>query len=38
MIQYAYAPYCSLFTSYGAEKENLFNNQELLPDQLLSSG
>ena len=27
--QYAYSPYWSLFISYGADKENLFNNQEL---------
>ena len=27
--QYAYSPHCSLFISYGADKENLFNNQEL---------
>ena len=25
-----YIPYCSLYISLGAEKENLFNNQELL--------
>ena len=28
--QYAYSPYCSLYISQGADKENLFNNQELL--------
>ena len=26
----AYSPYCSLYISQGADKENLFNNQELL--------
>ena len=26
--QYAYSPYCSLYISQGAEKENLFNSQE----------
>ena len=25
--QYAYSPYCSLYISLGADKENLFNNQ-----------
>ena len=24
--QYAYSPYCSLYISLGADKENLFNN------------
>ena len=28
MHQYAYSPYCSLYISKGAEKENLFNNRE----------
>ena len=28
--QYAYSPYCSLYISLGANKENLSNNQELL--------
>ena len=28
--QYAYSPYCSLYISYCAGKENLFNNQEFL--------
>ena len=28
--QYAYSPYCSLYISLGADKENLFNNQEVL--------
>ena len=26
--QYAYSPYCSLYISKGADKENLFNNQD----------
>ena len=25
-----YSPYCSLYISYDTNKENLFNNQELL--------
>ena len=28
--QYAYSPYCSLYISKEADKENLFHNQELL--------
>ena len=28
--QFSYSPYCSLYISQGADKENLFNNQELL--------
>ena len=28
--QYAYSPNCSLCISYGADKENLFNNPGLL--------
>ena len=28
--QYAYSPYCSLYISKEADKENLCNNQELL--------
>ena len=28
--QYAYSPYCSLYIFWGADKENLFNNQGLL--------
>ena len=27
---YAYSPYCSLYISHGTDKENLFDNQELL--------
>ena len=27
---YAYSPYCSLYISLGADKENLFKNQDLL--------
>ena len=30
LYQYAYSPYCSLYISYGTDKENLLNNQELL--------
>ena len=26
--QYAYSPYCSLYISYAADKENLFNDRE----------
>ena len=29
-FHYAYSPYCSLYIFYGAVKENLFNNQEVL--------
>ena len=32
--QYAYSPYCSLYISKGADKENLSNNQ----DRASSSG
>ena len=28
--QYAYSSYCTLYISLAADKENLFNNQELL--------
>ena len=34
--QYAYSPYCSLYISQGADKENLFNNQELLLLEIIS--
>ena len=27
--KYAYSPYCSLYISLGADKENLFYDQEL---------
>ena len=30
VIAYVYSPYPILYISYGADKENLFNNQELL--------
>ena len=30
LYQYAYSPYCSLHKLQGADKENLFNNQEPL--------
>ena len=33
--QYAYSPYCSLYFSWVADKENLFSNQELLGDHFL---
>ena len=26
--QYSYSPYCTLYKYYGADKENLSNNQE----------
>ena len=29
-LKHNYSPNCSLYISYGADKENLFNNQELL--------
>ena len=29
-VNYAYSPYCSLYISKGADKENLSNNQELV--------
>ena len=28
--QYSYSPYCTLYKYYGADKENLSNNQEFL--------
>ena len=33
---YVYSPSCSLYISYGADKENLFNNQELLKFVIIS--
>ena len=30
--QYAHSPYCSLSISYGADKENMYTNQESLGD------
>ena len=35
--QCAYSPYCSLNISQGANKENLFNNQELFEFIIISS-
>ena len=35
--QYAYSPYCSLYISSGADKENFLNDQELLLFLITSS-
>ena len=29
-VQYTFSSHCSLYISHGTDKENLFNNQELL--------
>ena len=34
--QYAYSPYCPLNISKGADKENLFTNQEFLCSMIIS--
>ena len=34
--QFAYSPFCSLYISLGVDKENLFNNQELLQLVIIS--
>ena len=33
---YSYSPHCSLYISYGTDKENLFDNQELLKLVIIS--
>ena len=34
--QYAYSPYCFLYISKGADKKNLFTNQELVSLVIIS--
>ena len=34
--QYTYSPYCSLYISQGADKENLFHNQQFLKLKIIS--